>query len=70
VILHVSEYERLLAPAGELQQEALRLLVVHRRRHRHHGLSLHAPHVAEEQLPYRVTLVYSNRDRESACGVR
>jgi ferredoxin-NADP reductase len=24
-------------------------------------------HIAEEQLPYRVTLVYSNRDRESAA---
>ena len=40
---------------------------VHRRRHRHHRVSLHAPLHRRGELPYRVTLVYSNRDRESTA---
>ena len=56
-------------PKGDfvLPEDTDRPLRVHRRRDRHNGLPLHAPLHRRGGLPYQVTLVYSNRDRESTA---
>ena len=51
-----------------LPEETDRALRVRRGRHRHHGLPLACSATSPTRgCPYRITLVYSNRDRESAA---
>ncbi len=50
-----------------LPESTLAAARLRRGRHRDHRLSQHAPPHPRGGLPYRVTLLYSNRDRESTA---